>query len=200
VPRDLPLSNGSLLVAFDLEYRIRDIYFPYVGARDSTIGVSLAVGPGATGEFHYWMAAGQDFREVKTINAVVRDKSPAELLRRTRVMSPEGFVRHRYNPDGTLASSWHGYVRDGQPVLPIQEDETALVVWALGAYFDRYQRVETVVTGEPLSVSPLTCSQAAYVTAVDEYLERIHRLSACPACGQSLTGAAAPRAATGAAQ
>jgi GH15 family glucan-1,4-alpha-glucosidase len=27
-------------------------------------------------------------------------------------------------------------------VLPIQEDETALVVWALGEYFDLYQRIE----------------------------------------------------------
>jgi GH15 family glucan-1,4-alpha-glucosidase len=31
MPRDLPLSNGSLLVAFDLEYRIRDVYSPHVG-------------------------------------------------------------------------------------------------------------------------------------------------------------------------
>ncbi len=28
MPRDLPLSNRSLLVAFDLEHRIRDVYFP----------------------------------------------------------------------------------------------------------------------------------------------------------------------------
>ncbi len=61
-----------------------------------------------------------------------------------RVISPEGFVRHKYNPDGTLASSWHGYVRDGKPVLPIQEDETALVVWAVGEYFDQSRRVDTV--------------------------------------------------------
>jgi glucoamylase len=33
-------------------------------------------------------------------------------------------------------------VRDGKPALPIQEDETALVIWALGEYFDLYQRIE----------------------------------------------------------
>jgi glucoamylase len=205
------------------------------GAVDSTVGVHLDVGPGETASLAYWMAAGRDFREVQTIDAVVRDKTPAELIRRThnywglwatregrdfadlppeavaryrqslviirsqidaggailaandsdivrfnrdtysyawprdgalvsvallrsghpeaperflefcaRVISPEGFVRHKYNPDGTLASSWHGYVRDGKPVLPIQEDETALVVWAVGEYFERYGRVETV--------------------------------------------------------
>jgi len=184
-------------------------------------------------EFYYWMAAGRDFREVSTINAVVRDKTPAELLRRSgnywrlwvtkdrrstadlpdrvmalyrqslliihtqidhdggilaandtdiselardtysyvwprdgalvssalmhaghasaparfltfcsRVMSLNGYLRHKYNPDGSLASTWHGYVRDGKPVIPIQEDETALVIWALGEYFDLYQRIE----------------------------------------------------------
>jgi GH15 family glucan-1,4-alpha-glucosidase len=186
-----------------------------------------------TGEFYYWMAAATDFREVSTINQVVRDKTPEELLRRTgnywrlwvgkdrrgtadlpqpvidrykqslliihsqidhkgailaandtdisalardtysymwprdgalvssalmhaghagaperflgfcsRVMSLNGYLRHKYNPDESLASTWHGYVRDGKPVLPIQEDETALVIWALGEYFDLYQRIE----------------------------------------------------------
>ncbi len=205
------------------------------GSVDSVLGAALTLGPGETGELYYWMAAGRDFREVRTIDAVVRDKGPGELLRRTgnywrlwvtrerrdfaalpreaidryyqslivlrsqidaggavlaandsdivrfnrdtysyawprdgalasvallrsghpvaaerflefcaRVISPEGYLRHKYNPDGTLASSWHGYVRDGKPVLPIQEDETALVLWALGRYFELYHRVETV--------------------------------------------------------
>jgi GH15 family glucan-1,4-alpha-glucosidase len=60
----------------------------------------------------------------------------------SRVVSPNGYLRHKYNPDGSLASTWHGYVRDGKPVLPIQEDETALVIWALGEFFDLYQRIE----------------------------------------------------------
>jgi glucoamylase len=203
------------------------------GSVDSTLGVSLMVPARQVSEFHYWMAAARDFREAATINQVVRDKSPEELLRRTgnywklwvgkdrrdtadlpplvveryqqsllvihsqidhggavlaandtdisafardtysymwprdgalvssallhaghagaperflafcsRVVSPNGYLRHKYNPDESLASTWHGYVRDGQPVLPIQEDETALVIWALGEYFDLYQRIE----------------------------------------------------------
>ncbi len=203
------------------------------GSVDSTFGVALQVAPRGSAELHYWMAAGRDFREVATIDKVVRDKSPGELLRRTRnywrlwvskdrrgfaglpplvvdrykqslliiqsqidqggaviaandtdilqfardtysyvwprdgalvsvallraghagaperflqfcsrVISPNGYVRHKYNPDGTLASSWHGWVREGRPVLPIQEDETALVVWALWQYFELYQRIE----------------------------------------------------------
>src|SRR5215213_9896180 len=31
MPRDLPIGNGSLLVAFDAQYRLADFYFPRVG-------------------------------------------------------------------------------------------------------------------------------------------------------------------------
>jgi len=31
MPRDIPVGNGSLLVAFDEKYRLADIYFPHVG-------------------------------------------------------------------------------------------------------------------------------------------------------------------------
>ncbi len=72
-----------------------------------------------------------------------------------RIISPNGYVRHKYNADGTLASSWHGYLRDGKQVLPIQEDETALVVWALWQYFELYQRIEeTAPFYRPLVTRP----------------------------------------------
>ncbi|HEY2824256.1 MAG TPA: hypothetical protein VGI83_01800, partial [Gemmatimonadales bacterium] len=54
------------------------------GSVDSTLGVQLLVGPKATGEAWYWMAVGKDFREVSTINDVVVDKTPQELMDRTR--------------------------------------------------------------------------------------------------------------------
>src|SRR5207253_11195094 len=38
-------------------------------------------------------------------------------------------------------------------------------------------------TGEPLSVSPLTWSHAAYVRVVREYLDRTAQLNRCPTCG-----------------
>jgi GH15 family glucan-1,4-alpha-glucosidase len=59
-----------------------------------------------------------------------------------KAVTPEGYLRHKYNPDGMVASSWHGAMRDGHTVLPIQEDETALVVWAVWQYFTLFQRVE----------------------------------------------------------
>jgi len=44
-------------------------------------------------------------------------------------------------------------------------------------------------SGAPLSVSPLTWSQAAYVMAVEEYLDRVRRLTACPGCGRPFADA-----------
>ncbi len=56
----------------------------------------------------------------------------------------EGYFLHKYNPDGTLASSWHPWFHEGMPQLPIQEDETALVLWALWNHFVLYRDIEFI--------------------------------------------------------
>ncbi len=56
----------------------------------------------------------------------------------------EGYFLHKYNPLGQLASSWHSWMLDGQRVLPIQQDETALVLWALRKHFETFRDVEFV--------------------------------------------------------
>lgn len=56
----------------------------------------------------------------------------------------EGYFLHKYNPDGTLASSWHPWYRNGKPELPIQEDETALLLWALWQHFAIYRDIEFI--------------------------------------------------------
>jgi GH15 family glucan-1,4-alpha-glucosidase len=60
------------------------------------------------------------------------------------ILSKEGCLLHKYNPDGTLASSWHPWIRDGRKDLPIQEDETALVLWALWNHFERWKDIEYI--------------------------------------------------------
>ena len=54
------------------------------------------------------------------------------------VLSRQGYLLHKYDPDGSLASSWHPWARDGKKDIPIQEDESALVLWALWEHFTRY--------------------------------------------------------------
>ncbi len=61
-----------------------------------------------------------------------------------QVITPEGYLLHKYNPDGSLASSWHSWYVDGHKVLPVQEDETALVLWALWRHFQRFRDVEFI--------------------------------------------------------
>ncbi len=63
----------------------------------------------------------------------------------SRLPTPEGFLLHKYNPDGSVGSSWHPWISaDGVRQLPIQEDETALVLWALWAHFEKFHDVEFV--------------------------------------------------------
>jgi GH15 family glucan-1,4-alpha-glucosidase/ferredoxin len=60
------------------------------------------------------------------------------------VLTDEGYMLHKYNPDGTPASSWHPWMVDGKQRLPIQEDQTALVLWALWRHFWMFRDVEYV--------------------------------------------------------
>ncbi|MGG1518426.1 glycoside hydrolase family 15 protein [Paenibacillus oryzisoli] len=47
-------------------------------------------------------------------------------------LTPEGYLMHKYNPDGSAGSSWHPWVDgQGKKQLAIQEDETALVLYTL---------------------------------------------------------------------
>jgi GH15 family glucan-1,4-alpha-glucosidase len=70
------------------------------------------------------------------------------------VLTDDGYLLHKYTPDRALGSSWHPWIRPTvsgtdasqgfAPQLPIQEDETALVIWALWKHFQRYRDVESV--------------------------------------------------------
>lgn len=60
------------------------------------------------------------------------------------VLSEEGYLYQHYNPDGSLASNWHPWLVDGNAVLPIQEDSTALILWALWIYFESSKDIEFI--------------------------------------------------------
>jgi GH15 family glucan-1,4-alpha-glucosidase len=53
------------------------------------------------------------------------------FMERVRPDKRPAFMQ-KYGPDGSVGASWHSYIApNGEPEIPIQEDETALVVWAL---------------------------------------------------------------------
>jgi len=51
MPRDLPIGNGNLLINFDTDYNIRDIYYPYVGKENHTEGCLSRTGIWVDGSF-----------------------------------------------------------------------------------------------------------------------------------------------------
>lgn len=56
----------------------------------------------------------------------------------------KGYFFQKYNADGTVASGWHSAwdPHKREKLVPIQEDETALVLWAMWEHYERYRDIE----------------------------------------------------------
>ncbi|AZR72252.1 glycoside hydrolase family 15 [Anoxybacter fermentans] len=61
-----------------------------------------------------------------------------------KVLAEGGYVWHKYNPDGSVGSSWHPWFYNGEIQLPIQEDETALILFALWHFYEWFHDLEFV--------------------------------------------------------
>jgi oligosaccharide amylase len=64
----------------------------------------------------------------------------------SKIVHEDGYFLQRYNADGTVASGWHAAwdVQGKKRLVPIQEDETALVIWALWRHYDHSRDIEFV--------------------------------------------------------
>lgn len=60
------------------------------------------------------------------------------------VITSEGFFMHKYRPDKSLGSSWHPWLRNSSKQFPIQEDETAEVIFALWQHFELSRDLEFI--------------------------------------------------------
>lgn len=83
----------------------------------------------------------------------------------SRVLTHDGYWMHKYNTDGTLASSWHPWWEHGERQLPIQEDETGLPLWALWHHFDKFHDIEFVRPLYRSMISPAAEFMASYIDA-----------------------------------
>lgn len=56
------------------------------------------------------------------------------------IVHDRGYFLQKYNPDGTVGSGWHAHwdKYKKERLVPIQEDETALVLWALRQHHEMY--------------------------------------------------------------
>ncbi len=52
------------------------------------------------------------------------------------ILHPDGYLLHKYQPDRAIGSTWHPLVHGKHAELAIQEDETAIVLYMLGEYFE----------------------------------------------------------------
>ena len=115
-------SKGGIIASCDsdvLQFN-RDTY-AYVWPRDAAI---CAMAFDASG-----------FQEVSRLFFEFCDK----------VITDEGYFKHKYWSDGSTGSSWHPLLGEGLRFqLPIQLDETALVIIALWNHYEKYRDLEFI--------------------------------------------------------
>lgn len=81
-----------------------------------------------------------------------------------RVMHPSGYLMHKFRADGGLGSSWHAYVHDGGVIAPpIQEDETALVVFMIAQFYEASNDKRILHDFYESMVKPMTDWMSEYV-------------------------------------
>lgn len=60
------------------------------------------------------------------------------------VITKDGYFMHKYRPDKSLGSSWHSWVNKDKVQFPIQEDETALVLYSLWKHHEFSKDLEFI--------------------------------------------------------
>jgi GH15 family glucan-1,4-alpha-glucosidase len=74
-----------------------------------------------------------------------------------KTINDEGYFSHKYSPDGSIGSSWHPRLdSSGHLQMPIQEDETALMLFALYKHYQKYHDLEFIATVYPRLVLKTT--------------------------------------------
>lgn len=77
----------------------------------------------------------------------------------------EGYLMHKYRVDGVLGSSWHPWVHDGVSRLPIQEDETAIVLFMLLKHYQSAKDLEFIEALYNPFIEPSADFMCGYVEA-----------------------------------
>ncbi|MEP6947483.1 MAG: glycoside hydrolase family 15 protein [Acidobacteriota bacterium] len=62
----------------------------------------------------------------------------------SEIVHPKGYFLQKYNPDGTVASGWHASWDANRKIalMPIQEDETSLVLWAMWQHYEIFRDID----------------------------------------------------------
>ncbi len=124
-------GGGAIIAANDSDIRqyAKDTY-SYMWPRDGAL-VSYAL-----------IKAGYTTMCRKFFDFCARIVTPYNFC--ASVMVDSGFLLHKYNPDGSFGSSWHPWVKGDEIHVPIQEDETALILWVMWQYYDMTRKIEVI--------------------------------------------------------
>lgn len=81
-----------------------------------------------------------------------------------RGMHPDGYLLHKYRADGAIGSSWHTYVHEnGEISPPIQEDETAVVLFMFAQFYSFYPERSILKEFYKKMVTPMADFLAGYI-------------------------------------
>lgn len=80
-----------------------------------------------------------------------------------RVLNERGYLMHKYQADGALGSSWHPYVHNGHNIPPIQEDETAIVLFLFGQYYQLHSDEKLLREYYPTMIAPMANFMTGYI-------------------------------------
>ena len=83
----------------------------------------------------------------------------------SKCIEPNGYLMHKYRSDGVLGSSWHPWMINGQACLPIQEDETATVLYALWEHYETYRDIEFIESLYNKFIEPAATFLCEYIEA-----------------------------------
>jgi GH15 family glucan-1,4-alpha-glucosidase len=123
--------GGAVLAANDTDIRqFNQDTYSYVWPRDGAI-VAQALDRAGYGSMS------RQFLEFCTQKAAGYSYSAS-------ILAETGFLMHKYNPDGSVGSSWQPWLEGEEMVFPIQEDETALVIWAIRNHYAVHRDIEAI--------------------------------------------------------
>jgi GH15 family glucan-1,4-alpha-glucosidase len=81
-----------------------------------------------------------------------------------RGLHPSGYLMHKYRADGAQGSSWHPYLQsNGTSAPPIQEDETALVLFVFTQYYRMNESPRLLREFYTTMVVPMANFMASYI-------------------------------------
>ena len=112
-------KNGGIIASLDSSiYNYGRDYYSYVWPRD--------------GAYAMWPLIRMGYKD-----------EPRAFFRFCRdVISDDGYMMHKYQPDKSIGSTWHPLIHNKRKELAIQEDETALVIYMLNEYLTQSQDYE----------------------------------------------------------